>query len=333
MIKLGIFGAGRIGAIHAVNAAAHSQVQVSYIADVYEPAAQQLAHKVGAQVASVEQILADTSVTAVIIASSTDTHADLIERSARAGKAIFCEKPVDLNIERVVSSMRAVETANVVCSIGFNRRYDPQFAGVKQHIESGAIGKLELLSITSRDPGPPPVDYIKVSGGLFKDMMIHDLDMARWLLGEEPVEVFASASCHVDPAIAEAGDVDTALVILKTASGRLCQINNSRRAAYGYDQRVEALGELGMTQAANVGENQVSLSNAQGITSAKPMHFFLERYQQAYRLELDNFVACMVDGAAPVANINDGLQAIVLAEAAAQSLKTQQAVAVAEIYP
>jgi len=328
MINLCLFGAGRIGKIHADNVARHADINIRYIVDAYAPAAKELAERYGASVVDTETALADPELHGVIIASSTNTHADLIELSARAGKAVFCEKPVDLDAERVKQCLSTVEEAGVICSIGFNRRYDPQFSTLKQAVEQGRIGNLEMVTITSRDPSPPPAEYVKVSGGLFRDMMIHDLDMARWILGEEPVEVFATASCQVDPAIGEAGDVDTALVTLKTASGKLCQISNSRRAAYGYDQRIEAFGSAGMVQAGNQLESTVQVTGETGTQSAKPQYFFLERYEQAYRLELDNFVSCIRGEAEPIAGTVDGLRSLELADAALESSKTGQAVRV-----
>jgi myo-inositol 2-dehydrogenase/D-chiro-inositol 1-dehydrogenase len=327
MINLCLFGAGRIGSIHANNVARHEEVNIRYVVDANPEAAQALARIYNASVVSVEEALGDPKINGVIIASSTNTHANLMEESARAGKAIFCEKPVDLSVERVRECLKTVAQANVVCSIGFNRRYDPQFSDLKAAITAGKIGNLEMLTITSRDPSPPPIEYIDVSGGLFRDMMIHDFDMARWLLAEEPVEVFATASCQVDPAIGEAGDVDTALVTLKTASGKLCQISNSRRAAYGYDQRVEAFGSKGMAQVANQLESQLSITGDNGSTAAKPQYFFLERYEAAYRLELDNFVECIRGTKQPIASGIDGLQSLLLAEAALESLRTGKAIA------
>src|SRR5690349_1099653 len=219
MLKFALFGAGRIGDIHAGNVAQHGGAELAFIADVHRPAAEALAAKTGAKVADVETALADPSVKAVIIASSTDTHASLIEASAKAGKAIFCEKPVDLDSARVDRCLAVVQECGVPLSLGFNRRFDPSFRALQGAVAEGKIGTVEMVCITSRDPGPPPVSYIKVSGGLFRDMTIHDFDMARWLLGEEPTEVFAIGSCLVDPAIAEAGDIDTAVITLKTASG------------------------------------------------------------------------------------------------------------------
>jgi len=326
MINLCLFGAGRIGAIHARAANSNADVCIRYVVDVHQPSAQKLAEKYDATVTDVATALADSEIHGVIIASSTDTHADLIELSAKAGKAIFCEKPVDLDLARVHRCVETIKVQKVPCAIGFNRRYDPQFTKLKEAISDGHVGNLEMVTITSRDPSPPPIEYIKVSGGLFKDMMIHDFDMARWLLSEEPIEVFATASCHVDPAIADAGDVDTALVTLKTASGKLCQISNSRRATYGYDQRIEVFGSGGMVQANNILESNVVITNQLGALAEKPQHFFLERYEQAYSLELNNFVQCIRNDAQPLATINDGLQALLLAEAAIESYRTGQAV-------
>lgn len=331
MIEFCIFGAGRIGSIHADAAGSNPDVRIRYVVDVNAAAAQTLGARHGAEICDAATALADPRVNAVIIASSTDTHADLIERAARAGKAIFCEKPVDLDLARVRNCVKVVRDSNVACAIGFNRRFDAQFVRLKSAIEAGRIGKLEMISITSRDPAPPPVEYIKVSGGLFKDMMIHDFDMARWLLAEEPIEVFATASCQVDPAIASAGDVDTALVTLKTASGKLVQISNSRRAVYGYDQRIEAFGSGGMLQASNVLESGLVVTDKAGSIGEKPLHFFLERYQEAYRSELAHFVACMRGTEQPRATILDGERALVLAEAAIRSHSTGRAVTIDSI--
>ena len=277
MINLCQFGAGRIGAIHAANIARHPAARLAAVVDIDVVAAQRLADRHGATVASREAALADPAIDAVIIASATDTHAELVEAAARAKKAIFCEKPLDLDLNRAIACVAVAEECGVKLMVGFNRRFDPNFARLAEQLRAGRIGGLELLNITSRDPAPPPLAYVRVSGGLFRDMMIHDFDMARWLMGEEPVEVFAAASVLVDPAIGEAGDVDTAVVTLKTKSGSLCQISNSRRAAYGYDQRIEALGALGALRAANVVESTVVFAGAEGIVSEKPLHFFLAR--------------------------------------------------------
>lgn len=326
MLEFCLFGAGRIGAIHAANVAAHPQARIRYVVDVNQQAAATLASQLGARTASVEQALADPAVNAVIIASSTNTHAELMIAAAQAGKAIFCEKPIDLDIAQARACAEVVEAAGVPCSLGFNRRYDPSFRSLHNRIQQGQIGHLEQVIITSRDPSPPPVSYIQVSGGLFRDMMIHDLDMARWLLGEEPVEVYASASCLVDPAIAQAGDVDSAMVILKTASGRLCHINNSRRACYGYDQRLEAFGSQGMLQAGNHHPSSVRFSGEAGVVGDKPLHFFLERYADAYRIELQDFVDAVVEGKTPYTGIQDGVRALELADACLASYQSGQGV-------
>ncbi|WP_305856692.1 inositol 2-dehydrogenase [Balneatrix alpica] len=326
MLEFCLFGAGRIGAIHAANVAAHPQARIRYVVDVNQQAAATLASQLGARTASVEQALADPAVNAVIIASSTNTHAELMIAAAQAGKAIFCEKPIDLDIAQARACAEVVKAAGVLCSLGFNRRYDPSFRSLHNRIQQGQIGHLEQVIITSRDPSPPPVSYIQVSGGLFRDMMIHDLDMARWLLGEEPVEVYASASCLVDPAIAQAGDVDSAMVILKTASGRLCHINNSRRACYGYDQRLEAFGSQGMLQAGNHHPSSVSFSGEAGVVGDKPLHFFLERYADAYRIELQDFVDAVVEGKTPYTGIQDGVRALELADACLASYQSGQRV-------
>jgi len=328
MLEICQFGAGRIGAIHAGNVAAHPGATLRYVVDVDRKAAEALAAKHGAQVVEADAALADPRIGAVIIASSTDTHADLIERSARAGKRVFCEKPVDLSMKRVDACVAAVRAAGVPVLIGFNRRFDPSFAALKRAIDDGRVGPVELVQITSRDPNPPPPAYVKVSGGLFRDMMIHDFDMARWLLGEEPVEVFASASCLVDPAIGAAGDVDTAAVTLRTASGRLAAITNSRRASYGYDQRIEVHGAKGCVSAGNRTETTVALADAGGVTGAKPLHFFLERYAEAYRAELAHFLEVAAGRAKPLTSIEDGRAALRLAEAAVESLAGRRAVAV-----
>jgi myo-inositol 2-dehydrogenase/D-chiro-inositol 1-dehydrogenase len=327
MIAISQFGAGRIGAIHAGNLAA-AGARLAYVVDVDARAAAALAARHGARAVDAETALSDPAVGAVIIASSTDTHADLMERAARAGKTIFCEKPVDLSLERAKRCAAVVASTGVRVLMGFNRRFDPSFAALKRRIDDGEIGPVELVQITSRDPGPPPLDYVRVSGGLFRDMMIHDLDMARFLLGEEPVEIQAMASCLVDPAIGAAGDVDTAMVTLRTAGGRLCQISNSRRAIYGYDQRIEALGPRGMLAAGNQQPTTVVASTAAGVAADKPLHFFLERYAEAYRAELRHFLDVCAGRAAPLAGIADGCRALELAEAASESLRTRRGVAV-----
>ena len=328
MLDIAVIGAGRIGRIHAGNIAAHSGTRLAGIADPDAGAATRLADALGARVISVaDAMLAD----AVLIGSPTPTHADYIEQAAAEGRAVFCEKPIDLSAERVRACLHAVQQAGVVLMVGFNRRFDPNFATLKRRLDAGEIGRLELLTIISRDPSPPPIDYVKSSGGLFRDMMIHDLDMARFLLGEEPVEVSAAGSCLVDPAIGAAGDVDTATVILRTASGRLCQISNSRRASYGYDQRIEAHGADGLLCAGNVFPTTVELANAGGFHADPVLPFFLERYAAAYRAELDAFVRAALGEAEARPNGEDGLRALLLADAAVESARTGRVVKPAEI--
>jgi myo-inositol 2-dehydrogenase/D-chiro-inositol 1-dehydrogenase len=326
MIALAQFGAGRIGQIHARNVAATGEARLKYIIDVNRTAAAELAAAVGAEEVDADTALGDPEVKAVIIGSSTDTHADLIEASARAGKAIFCEKPIDLDLARTRACLRVVEDCGVPLFVGFNRRFDPSFAGLKEALAAGRIGKLENLTITSRDPAPPPADYVARSGGLFRDMMIHDFDMARWLLGTEPVRLFASGSVLVDPAIGRAGDVDSAVVMLETAAGALCQIINSRRAVYGYDQRIEAFGEGGLLLAGNRDARSLQTWSSAGIAGEKPLYFFLERYAEAYRAEMAHFLACLTGRETPKVAARDGLRALELAEAANQSLKSGQPV-------
>ncbi len=322
MLKFALFGAGRIGAVHASNLASSGATQLLYVVDVNAAAATALAAKHGARVTDVASALADPAVDAVLIASSTDTHADLAIAAAKAGKAIFCEKPIDLSLRKVDACLAAVRKAKVPMLVGFNRRFDPNFAAVKERIRAGAIGNVEQVIISSRDPGLPPIAYLKVSGGQFRDMTIHDFDMARWLLGEEPVEVYAIGSCLVDPAVAKVGDTDSVMVLLKTASGKLCHINNSRRAAYGYDQRIEVHGAKGRLLAGNRVATTVELADASAVTTEKPVYFFLERYADAYRAELAAFVEAVTTNTPMPVGAEDGRQAIVLAEAAVKSLRT-----------
>ena len=261
-----------------------------------------------------------------LIGSPTPTHADYIERAAAAGCAIFCEKPIDLDSERVRACLAVVRRAGVPLMVGFNRRFDPHFAALKRRMDAGEIGALEMLTIISRDPAPPPLSYIATSGGLFRDCMIHDLDMARFLLAEEPVELHAAASCLVDPAIGAAGDVDTAVATLRTASGKLCQISNSRRATYGYDQRIEAHGAKGLLRAGNVTATTIELANGAGFATDPALPFFLERYAAAYRQELDAFITAVTSGRAVQPDGDDGLKALLLADAATRSAQTGEVV-------
>jgi myo-inositol 2-dehydrogenase/D-chiro-inositol 1-dehydrogenase len=327
MIQICQFGAGRIGRMHAGNLVRHPGYRLRYVVDVNEASAREVASATGAEVATPEQALADTGIDAVLIASSTDTHADLIEAAARAGKAILCEKPIDLSSARVDACLAVVAKENVPLMIGFNRRFDGNFRALKGAIDGGRIGEVEMVAITSRDPGPPPPEYIKVSGGLYRDMMIHDFDMARWLLGEEPVSVFATGSCLVDPEIGRLGDVDSSMVILRTGSGKLCQISCSRRAAYGYDQRIEVHGQKGMVRADNVRQNTVELADTGGFHGGPLPNFFIERYARAYVDELDHFAEALAAGKVLSPSGEDGRRALALADAAVESAASGRPVA------
>jgi myo-inositol 2-dehydrogenase/D-chiro-inositol 1-dehydrogenase len=322
MLQIAQFGAGRIGQIHASNIAAMKNARLRYVVDVNAEAAAKLASRTGAKVVTESEAFSDPAVGAVLIASSTDTHARLAIAAARAGKAIFCEKPIDLNLKKVDDCLAEVNKAAVPMFVGFNRRFDPSFAALKARLERGEIGALEQVVITSRDPAPPPPAYVKVSGGMFRDMTIHDFDMARWLLGEEPVEVFAWGESVVDRKIAAAGDIDSAMLVLRTASERMCHINNSRRAAYGYDQRIEVFGAKGLLRAQNLGATTLEHFTARGTVRDRPLDFFLERYAEAYRAELAAFVGALEDRQPMPVGAHDGRQALVLAEAALKSLRS-----------
>jgi myo-inositol 2-dehydrogenase / D-chiro-inositol 1-dehydrogenase len=322
VIRIGLLGAGRIGRIHGGNVAASGKAKLVAVADAMPKAAAALARELGARVDSTAAILGSPDIDAVLICSPTDTHADLIEAAVKAGKAVFCEKPVDLSSKRILRCLKVVAASGKPLMIGFNRRFDPNFAEARRRIRSGAIGKVELVSIISRDPSPPPPSYVARSGGLFRDMMIHDLDMARFLLDEEPIEVHAVGSCLVDPGIGKAGDVDTAAVLLKTASGKIAQITNSRRATYGYDQRFEVHGSKGMVRAQNVPLTTVELATGTGFQADPVLPFFLERYAAAYRAELEHFLDALESGVAPSPSGEDGLRAQLLADAATKAHQT-----------
>ena len=329
MKNVAIFGAGRIGRIHAANLAALPGVSLKYVCDPMAGAAAELAHKHGAQVAQVDAVFADPSINVVAIASSTDTHSDLISRAAAAGKHIFCEKPVDLSVPRARACAAAVKAAGVACMIGFQRRFDPTFNEARTRMDRGEIGNPEMLIVTSRDPGAPPANYIKASGGIFRDMLVHDFDVFRWILcadGDEAQWLSATGSVLTDPAIVALGDMDSTAVTIRSRKGRLCQINTSRRAAYGYDQRFEVLGSTGMLQCGNHTPSEVTQWDANGVCTDKPENFFLQRYSAAYRLEMAHFFECLQSGAAFRTTVADGVAAQELADAAAESCKTGQPV-------
>jgi len=331
MLKIGLLGAGRIAGVHAAAISSHPGSELVAVSDKFPENAKKIADQFGCEVRTTEEIIADKAIDAVLIATPTDTHSDFMEAATAAGKAVLCEKPVDLSLERARACQQAVAATGKPVMIGFNRRFDPSFGAMKNAVDKGEIGKAELLSITSFDPAPPPVEYIKVSGGLFRDMMIHDFDMANFFMGESPLIITATASSIVDPAIGEAGDVDTAVVTMTYANGQIAVIKNSRRAAYGYDQRIELLGSEGLLQARNMLENTIVKSTREGVIGAKPTYFFLERYMPAYRAEWAAFMDAVMDRTAMPVTLNDGVDALAMAEAATQSAKSGLPVRLADV--
>ena len=329
MLRFGVLGAGRIGKVHARTIAASGKATVAYLADALPKAAEDLAAEVGAKVASVEDIIKAKDVDAILIATPTPFHAEQIEAGSNAGKAVLCEKPVSLSVERIEQCLKTVEKNKTTLMIGFNRRFDTSFAALQKRLRDGAVGNVELATIISRDPAPPPASYVKSSGGIFRDMMIHDFDLARFLVGEEFVVVNALGSALVDKAIGDEGDCDTAAVQMQTASGKICVITNSRRATYGYDQRIEVHGSKGMLRAGNVHNTTVEVATADGFQADPILHFFTERYGQAYANEVLSFIDAVMSGKPVSPSGHDGLQAQKLAEAATESWKTGKPVTVA----
>ena len=329
MTNVAVFGAGRIGRIHAANLAALPGVALKCVCDPVGDAAARLAAELGAEVASAAAVFADAAIDAVIVAAPTERHSELITRAAAARKHVFCEKPVDLSVARALACAQAVQASGIACMIGFQRRFDPTFNEAQARLARGDIGAPEMLVVTSRDPGAPPAGYLKGSGGIFRDMLIHDFDVFRWILcsdlgdgSDEAESLHATGSVLTDPLIAAVPDIDCCAVTIRTRKGRLAQINASRRAAYGYDQRFEILGAAGMLQAGNHRPSEVVQSDAGGVRADKPEHFFLQRYRDAYRLELAHFFECLQSGQTPRTTIADGVAAQRLADAAAQSLAT-----------
>jgi len=321
-VNIGIIGAGRIGRIHARNL--KFQVpggKLISIADVIIESAKKLADELEIPVYEEDyrRLLRNDDIQAVIICSSTDTHAQIIIETAEAGKDIFCEKPIALEMEKIDRALAAVDKAGVKLQVGFNRRFDPSFKKAKELVESGKIGTPHLLRISSRDPQPPPLDYIRVSGGLFLDMMIHDFDMARYLLKEEVTEMMATGHCLIDSSIEQCGDIDTAVVLLKFKSGALGTIDNSRQAVYGYDQRIEVFGSEGSVVVENKTPTEVTLHSAESIQSDKPLYFFLERYQEAYLAEMNHFITCILEDKEPCVGGLDGKISVAMGYAALES--------------
>jgi myo-inositol 2-dehydrogenase/D-chiro-inositol 1-dehydrogenase len=330
-IRFGLLGAGRIGKVHAKAVTGDPAARLVAVADAMPAAAQAIADQYGTEVRSIEAIEAAQDVDAVVICTPTDTHADLIERFVRAGKAVFCEKPIDLSLARVKQCLDVVRAEKGTLMVGFNRRFDPHFRAVRAEIDKGSIGAVEMVVITSRDPGAPPVDYIKRSGGIFRDMTIHDFDMARFLLGEEIEEVVATAAVLVDPEIGKAGDYDSVQVMLRTTSGKQAVISNSRRASYGYDQRIEVHGSKGMAAAENQRPVSIEVANGAGYTRP-PLHdFFMTRYTEAYAAEIAAFIAAMGGKGVASPSGEDGLIALALADAALKSVAEKRVVRLDEV--
>ncbi|MFC5077476.1 Inositol 2-dehydrogenase [Vibrio thalassae] len=324
MINIALFGSGRIGRIHASNINAHPLCRLVHVVDPHKPSAQELADSFDASVVETEYALKSEEIDAVFICSPTDTHATLIELAARHQKAIFCEKPIDLSSQKVRECLAVVKQENALFMIGFNRRFDPNFAKLKQAVSENKIGNPESLVIISRDPQAPPSEYIRASGGMFKDMTIHDFDMARFLFDQDVLAVSASGRCLVDKRIEQEGDIDTAMVTLEFACGGLATIINSRRSGYGYDQRIEFHGSKGLIKAENVKSSLLQVWSAEGCMAEKPLDFFLERYKEAYQMELQYFVDVFNGGVPNTCDGDAGLKAMLLAEASLLSFKTGQ---------
>lgn len=330
-VRFGLLGAGRIGKVHAKAITGDPAASLVAVADAMPAASGAIAEQYGCAIRTIEEIEAASDIDAVVICTPTDTHAELIERFARAGKAIFCEKPIDLSLDRVKACLKVVRDTKATLMVGFNRRFDPHFAAVRAEIDKGAIGTVEMVTITSRDPGAPPLDYIARSGGIFRDMTIHDFDMARFLLGEEVAEVSAMASVLVDPAIGKAGDYDSVQVMLKTASGKQAMISNSRRATYGYDQRIEVHGSNGLVSAENQRPVSIEIASSLGYTRP-PLHdFFMTRYTEAYAAEIAAFIAAVSGKGKAAPSGEDGLAALALAEAAVRSVAEGRVVKLSEV--
>ncbi len=326
MIRFAQFGAGFIGKIHGANITKHPRSELTYIYDVNMAAAEQLAAQLGAKVASSPEEIWASNVDAVLIASTTNTHADLMSGAIQAGKPVYCEKPIDLDIDRVKAVVQQAHQTNLPILVGFSRRFDPNHLGIREILHNGEIGKLEMMHITARDPKPPALSYIKVSGGQYRDQTIHFFDMLRWLANEDPVEVYATGAALIDPAIGEAGDVDTSMLILKLASGALCHIDCSRRADYGYDERVEMFGSKGMALSGRKPRREVTLYKGGSVISDGLHPGWLERMEPTFYQALDAFIKAIEGEETEYPNLMDGLKAQMIAEAAIESLQTNMPV-------
>ncbi len=330
-VNFAVLGTGRIGQVHARAISQVEDASLVAVYDVFDQSARAVATQHHCEVWDIERIESDQSIDAVVICSPTDTHADLIETFCRAGKAVFCEKPIDLDLQRVLQTLKIVEQTNGKLMVGFQRRFDPDFQALKQVIDNGEVGDPEMIALTSRDPSPPPYDYIKRSGGIFRDMTIHDFDVARWLLGEEVETVQAAASVLVDSEIGNLGDYDSVNILLTTAGGRQCTINNSRRASYGYDQRIEVHGSKGSVTALNHHRTALQVASEHGYTRPPLQDFFMTRYQTAYAAEIAAFVQALKDQSVMPTTGEDGLRALALADAAKLSVLEERRVYVKEL--
>ena len=334
MIKVGIIGAGRIGRVHAESLYYH--VKTAQITAVSDPAMapdmkEWLAERNIEAFAGYNEIINDPRIDAVMVCSPTKTHTEIAIAAIKAGKHVFCEKPISADISEIKAVMSELEKTPVLFQVGFNRRYDHNFKAVREAVAAGRIGEPHIVKITSRDPNPPSLDYVKVSGGLFLDMAIHDFDMARFLTGSEVEEVFACGAVLVDPEIGKAGDIDTAVTTLKFASGALAVIDNSRRAEYGYDQRAEVFGSKGLVSISNDTPSSAVISGKDGVTGEKPLYFFLERYMNSFTDEVTDFINAIEKGTPPAVLAYDGLQAVLIAKAAGKSLNENRPVKLSEI--
>ncbi len=333
-LQIGIIGAGRIGKIHAENLATRLPgVALVGIADVQLAAAQELARKLNVPLATADyrQLLGLPGLDAVVICSATDTHAEIVQASATSGKHIFCEKPIDLDLARIAATLQAVAHAGVKFQVGFNRRFDPSFAKARELVAAGKIGVPHVVRITSRDPAPPPLAYVRVSGGIFLDMAIHDFDMVRFLTGSEAVDVYAIGGALVNPEVERLGDVDTCVITMRLANGALATIDNSRQAVYGYDQRIEVFGSAGVVSVGHRTPDSHVLADLEGVHSAKPQYFFLERYEESYIAELRAFIECVRNDTAPSVTGIDGLMPVRMGLAARKSLTEKRPVSLSEI--
>ena len=334
MVRIALIGCGRIGQMHAANIAKHQHTELSLVFDVDEKYSREVAQLYGAKVAeSVSTIFEAEDIEGVLIASVTSTHAKFIEMAVAAGKPVLCEKPIDLNLDRVNRCANKIAGTSVPIQMGFNRRFDPGHKAARNAVIAGEIGELHQVIITARDPEIPSKSYLEKAGGLFRDMTIHDFDLARFMLGQEPVEVFAIGDPLGDPKLGgELNEVDTAMFILRTASGKQCHINNSRNAVYGYDQRVELMGSNGMLISGNRKPNELRRYGKNGVETSTPYQFFfIERYREAFMAEIDGFVDCIRHHKEPLSTFEDGRKALVLAETAYRSMHERRLVSVSEV--